>query len=676
MRKPWWIVAVALVGSVETAPGKTVFEPGADPALDAHMDRHTRLFNGLHAFPFGIGLTISRLNEPYGPEFLREWLDEGQGLSLLEWGGVHPYEVVGEYEGPAGIGLRGGGASPGSAFRYMALKAEGAPPEVLAEAREEVVKAIETLWVVHVITGIPHGVARGVMLLAPLHEGEPPFPHVTPNIVPLFDDQGSPLPPDPKNNGTDRADNSGGVLPEGLWFWQDSCSKDQLVGWVAAIATLYDAVADDPDVDPALVQRLRDVACAIGAGLRVKYPFTALDGNEYLYDLVIMDADGRPTKHHDLNPLGFDGGMYLPPGSPNINVFNLLMGLGIVKGLYHACGDAESEEFLYGELLGNRDYLGLIPQGEDSPAVDYIYAGAKTNFSNVNMVAIALFLNLYFEGDDAVAAPVRDFMERRWWDAPGVIQAARHLKQPYFHALYEGMTATGTDPARAAEAAALLKAFALDPYTDEARNNCDEAELAQGSCLAVDGKTLLTLQKETNRGGHPIATEPLDPSIRPPSNFDARSDPFVVNGGGGPGLNPGGDLHAAYWILRFLPERPAGVAALSPRARDHRPVQQTSEGVEVAEAGGGDPAPQAEDTPPLVETTNDSGPAGDVAQGDDSGTHSPDGTSQDAGLDEPPPASGGGSGCSASAAAPPGWWLAALLAGARLGFGRNRGRRL
>ncbi len=671
MNGPRWVAGIALVAWVGTTPAKTVFEPGADPALDEHMDRHTRLFGGLHAFPFGIGLTIARLNEPYGPDFIREWLDEGEGLSLLEWSGVHPYEVVGEYEGPAGIGLRGGGASPGTAFRYMALKAEGAPPEVLAGAREDVVKAIETLWVVHVITGIPYGVARGVMLLEPLHEGEPPFPHITPNIVPLFDEQGNPLPPDPKNNGTDRADNSGGLLPEGQWFWQDSCSKDQLVGWVAAMATLYDAVADDPDVDPALVQRLRDVACAIGAGLRVKYPFTALDGEEYLYDLVIMDADGRPTKHHDLNPLAYDGGIYLPPGSPSINVFNLLMGLGIVKGLYHVCGDEKSEAFLYGELIGNRDYLGLIPRGEDSAAVDYIYAGAKTNFSNVNMVAIALFLNLYFERDDAVADPVRDFMERRWWDAPGVPQAARHLKQPYFLALYEAMTARGTDPARAAHAAALLKAFTLDPYTDDARINCDEAELAAGQCLAVDGQTVLTLQKETNRGDHPIATEPLDPSIRPPSNFNARSDPFEVNGGGGAGLNPGGDLHAAYWMLRFLPERPAGVAALSPRAREHRAVQQGSEGVEgVVEDSG----VRTEDTQPSPET--DAGPAADAPPAEDPGPRAAEEVLSDAALPEPPLASGGGSGCAVSGAATPGWGLAALLAGGGLGgWGWRRRRR-
>ncbi len=385
-----------------------------------------------------------------------------------------------------------------------------------------------------------------------------------------------------------------------------------------------------------------------------------------------MDADGLPTKHHDLNPLGFDGGIYLPPGSPNINVFNLIMGMGIVKGLYHVCGDEESEEFLYGELLGRRDYLGLIPKGDDSAAVDYIYAGPKTNFSNVNMVAIALYLNLYFERDEAVAAPVRDFMERRWWDPPGVPQAARHLKQRYFWALYEAMTDRGSDKARAAEAAALLKAFTLDPYTHEVRINCDEGELAAGQCLAVDGKTALTLQKETNRGGHPIATEPLDPSIRPPSNFDARSDPFVVNGGGGAGLNPGGDLHAAYWMLRYLPQRPAGVLALSPYAPEHRPVLETSEGTDHSEGGEEDPGHAAEDAQPPVEPWLDPGPGGEPGQ-DDAGPLAGDDSPRDPSTTETR-SSGGSSGCAAADTGSPAFWLLALIAGLWCGWRRSRPR--
>jgi hypothetical protein len=454
----------------------------------------------------------------------------------------------------------------------MALKAEGAPEAALAAARRDVVRALDTVHVVHVITGIPQGMARGVWRYRTEDPADPPVPGDVPTLVPLFDPQGKPLPPDPKTNGTDRADNSGGVLPADTWYWQDSCSKDQLVGWVAAMATLYDAALADPAIDQALVEAIRKDACEVSAGFREHHDFVAMDGNTYGYDLVIMDPDGRPTKHHDLNPAIIDGQIYLPPDEPQTNVFNLVMALGIMKGLYHVCGDEASEAFLYDEMMKRRGYLDAVPDGPGADGVDYVYMGVKTNFSNVNMIAIALFLNLWFEADDAVAARVRAYMQHGWWDRKGVRQAARRAKQPYFHAFWLATTDAGTDATIAAEAASLLKAFRLDPYVSAERINCDEAELAKRECVAVDGKTVIKVSKDRNRGDWPIAEEPLDPSIRPPSNFDARTDPFEVNGGGGRGLNPGGDLHAAYWLLRWLPERGAGETARSPNARAHRPV--------------------------------------------------------------------------------------------------------
>jgi len=549
------------------ALSEAVFPPGGDPELDAHMLAQDRIFHLLHAYPFGVGLTAG-YGDQEALDLIGEFLAQDASDDVEAMTGKHPYELISGYEGPSGIGLRGGGAAIATAFRYLALKAEGAPEEKLAPARADVVRLLEYMQVIHVITGIPHGIARGAMLMHSEHPDEPPLPHSPPELVPLFDEEGNPLPPE-KDNGSNRADNSGGLLPEGLWYWVDSCSKDQLVGWVAAMATLYDAANGDPDIDQALVEQLQEVARAIGEGFRIKYPFKAMDGENYEYDLVIMDADGRPTQHHDLNPLSIEKA-YMPPGSPIYNIFNLIMALGIVKGLYHVSGDPDAEAFLYDELLVQRGYLKMVPVSEDTgSALDYLYMNTDTNFSNVNMVAIALFLNIYFEKDPEVLERMRGYMENRWWDFPDVHQSARWLKQPYFHALYEAMTLTGTDTGRTVEAAALLNAFPLGPYTNEERINCDGEELQAGTCLAVDGETELTLASMSSWGDNPVADEALDPSIRPPSNFDARSNPFQVNGGGGQGLNPGGDLLSAYWLLRYLPARKAGSAAQSPNTRDH-----------------------------------------------------------------------------------------------------------
>ncbi len=82
--------------------------------------------------------------------------------------------------------------------------------------------------------------------------------------------------------------------------------------------------------------------------------------------------------------------------------------------------------------------------------------------------------------------------------------------------------------------------------------NCDAAEIGQGSCLAIDGQTAITLDSVPGWGGGPVARDPVPKSLRPPSNFEWRSDPRGVNGGGSNRLNPGGDFLAAYWPLRRL----------------------------------------------------------------------------------------------------------------------------
>ena len=289
-----------------------------------------------------------------------------------------------------------------------------------------------------------------------------------------------------------------------------------------------------------------------------------------------------------------------------------------MKGLYHVSGDPEAESFLYEELLQNRGYLDMGPEGDASAtAMDYVYNGADTNHSNVNMIAIALFLNIYFEKDPTVLGRLRTYMENSWWDVDDTPEYARWLKQPYFLALYEAMTANGTDEARTQETASLLKAFSLGPYIDEQRINCDEAELEAGACLAIDGETELTLKSLSSWGSNPVATEALDPSIRPPSNFNARSNPFEVNGGGGNGILPGGDLLSAYWLLRYLPTRPAGEGGMSPRARDHlwlgEPPVVEEPGPEVAPDGAPDVV--TEDTVESIDSVsvNDSSVQEDTA---------------------------------------------------------------
>lgn len=673
MHRTWFLLALLVPAGATAAPA---FAPGNDLELDRKMTNHTRYFYEIAARPFGLGIAGGYLDAD-ALDTIRAFLAQDATDDFETATGVHPYTILRPYEGASGVGLRGGGAAPATAFRYMALKAEGAPADALAAARRDVERAIDAVLVAHAITGVPGVIARGI---ARLKSDEPTgpadIPVKAPNYVPMTDDQGNPL-PEPKNNGVDRMDNSGGALPEGMWYWQDSCSKDQLVGWVMAMATLYDAAKGDPDIDQGKVAALQEVARRVGAGLRGKHPFQAVDGETYEYDLVIMDADGRPAQHWDLNPLSLDRTLNYPPGHPSLNVFNLVMALGIVKGLYHVSGDPEAEAFLYGELMGARGYLDHLAGGDD---IDYTYGGAFTNFSNVNMTAIALFLNLWFEKDPEVLAPLRAYMETAWWDVPGLIQTARNAKQPYFEALYLAMTDRGFDADRAMRTAALLKAFELEPYLEQHRNNCDADEIAALQCVAIDGTTVLEIQHDLNGkplmgwGDYYVATEALDPSIRPTSSFDGRSNPFKVNtkdgsdlAGPNGELNPGGDLNAAYWLLRWMPDPGAGMR--SANARDHMPLpgQDVPERVEVAE-----PVPDT--------TAPDAGPE-DVHEADEPGTDIPAFDADapvDSGTQAPGVRAGGGcstGGARAPSSAAPTVLIAILGLGLIAGFRRRTGSR-
>jgi hypothetical protein len=527
------------------------------------MMAQDRIFHGIHTAPYGIGIDCSLASES-SLEAIRSYaLSTG---SVQDVTGQHPFTLVTNYSGPSGIGLRGGGAAFATAFRYRALKAEGAEEAIITAARADVIRAIETLHVVVAITGEPGRVARGVQRLKPESPDDPPIPlGDLRDPVPLFDEQGNPL-PEIKNNGTPRADNSKGALPEGEWSWEDSCSKDQLIGWVTAMGALYDAAKGDPEIDQELLVRMAADATAIAGMLQEKHEFEVLGGPPEYFDLVIMDADGRPTKHHDLNPSGVDGIWFTSSAGP-VNPLNLLMSIGILKTLHHISGDPELEEYLYNELLSNRSWLSAIPQ---SPIDAGLYAGTSTNFSTVNMAALGIYNALHYETDPSVSAPLSNWLETVFWNPEGEIRGAKNLKQPYFHAIYLMNTQSGTSPELVAETADLLLDYTLGPYMSQARENCDASELESGTCIGLDGTTEITLAKGLNWHDEPVATTALSPALRPTSNFDARSDPFRVNGGGtSTSLLPGGDLLSAYWMLRWMQVSDAGSRTTSVNARTH-----------------------------------------------------------------------------------------------------------
>lgn len=578
MKASKWIVVLFPFFTLN-ATSEPILSKGEYPELDAAIARQEHVFYALNAYPFGLSLNV-HVKDFSARDLVQAFAMQGSGFQ--EFIGKHPYEVIATYGEHGDLGFFGGVALAGTAFRYIALKREGAPKEVLAKARAAVIRAAESWHVFYVVTGGNGVVARGIVRLKPEDPLDPPIPGLEEfKPVPLHDENGLPL-PQPKDNGCYREDRSNGKLPQGVWGWIDSASKDQLTGQVLGLVALYDAMKDDPDIDQSLVTRLADDARAVGHMLMQKHEISTMEGpiGEGEYDLIIMDADGRPTKYHDLNPLSFEK-FYQPQGSEMFNVLNLVLAIGALKGLHHVSGDPDIERFLYEEFLGRRGYLEKLAHFDGPNAFNYIYMGLATNTDNPDLASVALFVTLYTEKDPDVAKVVRRFLEEGWWAPASEPRfSASRSKQPLWHAIYMAVTEKGPNKELKEELVRLLQAFPLGNYWQDPRINCDDEEIAKGECLAIDGKTILHLAGK-DPSGNWLATEALDPSIRPNSDFNARSNAFHVNGGGdGLRLNPGGDLLAAYWIARGLDGH------LSPFARDHMPVWSAEPSEEIPEGLG------------------------------------------------------------------------------------------
>ncbi len=572
------VAGLYAIPSVHAAP---IFPEGDFGELDAKMVQHARQFYLFNAYPFGLSLDVHPKDEE-AVQKIDQFLAQSDSEDFESVTGSHLFELLSHFGEYGDLGFFGGIAMTGTAYEYMTLKKEGASSEKLEKARERVVRAVESWHIFYVVTGGNGLVARGIKRLTPENPDDPPLPTIEREFIDLFDENGDPL-PQPKSNGSFRYDNSDGVLPEGEWSWIDSCSKDQLVGQIFGMVALYDAIKDDPDIDQSLVTRMQEDALGVAHMLMEKRDLAELDGpvGQGEYDLIIMDADGRPTMYHDLNPKSIEK-LYVSEDTETFNKFNLIMALAIIKGLHHVTGDPEVEEYLYNELMFQRQYLDMVNWGEDKGAFDYIYMGVNTNFDDPDMTSIALWLLLYLETDPEVIEPLQLFLEEGWWNREGESHTAALCKQPMWNMIYMTLTRQGVSQDLIDATADLLMGFELGPYWNPRRENCDAQEIAAGKCIAIDGVTELIIENQDDTGLL-MATEALHPSIRPPSNFDSRSNPFQANGGGGLRLNPGGDLLATYWWGRYMSASAAGESNTSPFARDHIPL-----GGSIAASADGD----------------------------------------------------------------------------------------
>lgn len=484
--------------------------------------------------------------------------------------GKHPYEVMIAFGEHGDEGNFAGIASVGQAARLIELRRIGAPEAEIAEARAAAVRAAKA-WTAYGTIGGPGVVARGIRRVTPWDAADPPFPGDAPALVDLKDASGNPLPADkeavwrlPVASGFDG------------WVWFDDTSKDQVSGYALGAMWLWDALEGDPAVEAGVRD---DLAAGLVAFARALMKVAPEKGT----DLCIRDADGRLTSFFDLNPRQISpDGSPLPEDSGLQNGFNAALALGIVRAAYHVSGDPEIGKFYYEDLVGKRDFPSIM-----ASTAGLIFLGASTNYSNVNMLAIALAMIGRTETDPYVRGKLEETLEKQFW-ATGSTRDVEHSKQAWFDAVYGGYSKAPPAALRD-RVKENLGGFQAAPAFERDRMNCDDAEIAAGVCTAVDGVTIIELDSGKGHGGGVVAKDIVPMSVRPDSDFHWRSDPHQVNGGASTSMDPGGDYLAAYWLARSVDIDDTS-KNVSPLARPALPYSMGGEGGGGAGGSGGSTA--------------------------------------------------------------------------------------
>ncbi|MBZ0270462.1 hypothetical protein K8I61_00385 [bacterium] len=514
-------------------------EPDYDAALEDLARQYDRTFHTFHAAGTGLNqdLTVA-LADAADRELIRGFVQDTDGWDFETYsGGKTAFDVIDSYEKIAG--LYGGVGIVADAYRYAVVRDSGQYSQAEIDlAREHLRAAIEGLFVAVEITGEPGLIARGYNRL------DIPGNQDSQVLTPLFDEFGDPLPPE-KNNGTWRADNSdGGVFPD--FIWEDSCSRDMYIGWSAAFGAAWEVIRDDDAFAKGMKDKLQLYAKEMVQQLATVRP----NG----YDLEIYDADGRRTFHGFLNENAFDR-LYLP-FLPFKDGFYAMMSLGIVASLAYVAEDDETYAYLYDTLIAARGFIEIVEQN-----LIGLHFGTKSNYSGVNMEFMGVYLAMRYIDDPEFRARIADVLANKMYDHPFWPRLPKEQKMSMYDFIFAAFAAGASaytsiveepDQLAVANGVETLHAFPEPPYWDVEIINCDEDEILSGDCIGIDGVTPITVLGYVGRNDDLVAEDPIPKEIRRPSNYEWRSNPYQVNGGGnGTRLLPGVDFRFAYWLGRY-----------------------------------------------------------------------------------------------------------------------------
>ena len=499
--------------------------------------RFDRQFHAFNAYGTGVNADVQVSKDAVLKRALvHAFIRDTDEWDFESYAGRPVTDVVDYFKKTAG--LYAGVGIAADAYRYATLRDRGAACAEVDRARQHLIADLDALHLATAITGVEGVIARGFARKDLVGHGQD-F-----ETIPIFDADGSPLPPT-KNNGVWHEDNSGGEYPDTIW--EDSCSRDMLVGWAFAFAAAWEAIRLDPSIDAGLKQRIQLDAAAIARSL--------MQVREDGYDLEIRDADGRRTLHGILNENSIDR-LYIPDAK---NGFAALMSLGIVGGFAYVAEQEDIDAYVSETLIAER---GLPAIARDH--MEVVDLGVRSSYSAYNMAFTGGFLATRYLCDDDARAVTRDAVRDALYERPGRERQPSEQKQTFYDLVFAAATAGGTPwnaPSGPVEQDAIergvetLREYWDPPFWEEARNNCDDDEIAAGVCELVDGTTV-ELLGFVGRGDRLVADVPVPMRARPVSNYYWRSNPYEVNAADDdPRLIPAVDFRIAYWMGAWL-ERP------------------------------------------------------------------------------------------------------------------------
>ncbi len=510
-------------------------EAGFDSELAAVARRRDRQFHLFHTLACGVNAELSIFRDKTTERAaIESFINDTDGWDFEDFSGLAIENIIDSWWKVAGAYAGAGIAA--DAFRYGVMRDQCYPKEDVDRAREQLIEGLAGLHLAMAITGVPGVIARGFA-----NTGFPGAGENT-DLTPLFDTNGDPLPVE-KNNGTWRADNSG-EYPG--YIWEDSCSRDMLVGWALGFGGAWEVIAKDADIPEDVKDTMRADARALAGNL-----MTVRSNG---YDLELGDADGRTTFHGYLNENNIDR-LYVDGIR---NGFYTIMSLGIIGALADVASDPEIDAYLYDQLIDQREFAIIARDNMLEVNMQEV-----TNFSNFNMAFDGAWLALrHIRQDEDARAAIREAVAVQLYDTPGKSFQPVETGQSFFDLTYvtgdcdassEWGCRNEPDQAAVDRAIQTLREFPAPPFWEFERINCDQQEIDSGDCVAIDGQTALTVLGEVGRNGDLIVAEPLPMRLRGPSNFYWRSNPYSPNGGSdGPGMFAGPDFRLGYWMGRWV----------------------------------------------------------------------------------------------------------------------------